>query len=91
LENVLEHAITICQDKVLERRHLPIFLQKGLAPAEPSQEIAEGLDELSQYGEKRRILEMLARHNWHRGKTARGLDMDRTTLWRKMKKYRLNS
>jgi len=91
LENVLEHAITICQDKVLERRHLPIFLQKGLAPAEPSQEIAEGLDELSQYGEKRRILEMLERHNWHRGKTARELDMDRTTLWRKMKKYRLNS
>jgi transcriptional regulator of acetoin/glycerol metabolism len=30
---------------------------------------------------------MLQHHNWHRSKTAKALGMDRTTLWRKIKKY----
>ncbi len=91
LENVLEHALTICQEKIIERRHLPISLQKGISTRGPSEEPVEDLEAFSQYSEKYRIVEMLKRHNWHRGKTAQELNMDRTTLWRKMKKYDLSA
>jgi transcriptional regulator with PAS, ATPase and Fis domain len=90
LENVLEHALTICQEKVIERRHLPLPLQKAISTKGPPEEPVEDPEALSQYSEKVRILEMLKRHNWHRGKTAQELHMDRTTLWRKMKKYQLS-
>jgi transcriptional regulator of acetoin/glycerol metabolism len=33
------------------------------------------------------ILEMLRRHGGHRGRTAAALGIDKTTLWRKMRKY----
>jgi transcriptional regulator with PAS, ATPase and Fis domain len=90
LENVLEHALTICQEEVIERRHLPLSLQKGISPKGPPEEPVEDQEAFSQYSEKYRIMEMLKRHNWHRGKTAQELNMDRTTLWRKMKKYELS-
>jgi transcriptional regulator with PAS, ATPase and Fis domain len=90
LENVLEHALTICQEKVIERRHLPFSLQKAISNEGSPEELAEDPEAFSQYSEKVRIMEMLKRHNWHRGKTAQELNMDRTTLWRKMKKYHLS-
>jgi transcriptional regulator of acetoin/glycerol metabolism len=39
--------------------------------------------------ERNKLLSTLQKHNWHRNKSARALGMDRTTLWRKMKKYGL--
>ena len=90
LENVLEHALTICQEKVIERRHLPLSLQKAIPTKGLPEEPMEDLEAFSQYSEKVRIMEILKRHNWHRGKTAQELNMDRTTLWRKMKKYHLS-
>ena len=90
LENILEHALTICQEKVIERRHLPLSLQRGISTKGPPEEAVEDPEAFSQYSEKYRIMDMLKRHNWHRGKTAQALNMDRTTLWRKMKKYRLS-
>jgi len=89
LENILEHALIICQGDTIEHKHLPLSLQRGLAPDGQSQ-VPEGPpteDGIGQYGEKLLILETLKRHRWHRGKTARDLHMDRTTLWRKMKRY----
>jgi transcriptional regulator of acetoin/glycerol metabolism len=41
-------------------------------------------------GERQKILDTLNRHQWHRGKTAEQLAVDRTTLWRKMKKYNIH-
>ena len=33
---------------------------------------------------------MLQKYNWNKGKTAAALDINRTTLWRKMKKYNIS-
>ncbi len=90
LENILEHALIICEDQIIERRHLPLFLQKSISPIGPSKEAAAP-DTIRQYSERHRIHEMLERNDWHRGKTARELHMDRTTLWRKMKKYNIST
>jgi transcriptional regulator with PAS, ATPase and Fis domain len=91
LENILEHALIICQDNIIKCRHLPLFLQRKSFPGGPSETPAPNGAPLASRGEKDRIVEMLNRNSWHRGKTARGLNMDRTTLWRKMKKYNLSS
>jgi transcriptional regulator of acetoin/glycerol metabolism len=39
--------------------------------------------------EKKAIIEALQRHNANRGKTAAFLGINKSTLWRKMKKYRI--
>jgi PAS domain S-box-containing protein len=86
LENILEHALIICQEEVIGVKHLPIFMRKALPAAGPEKEASarEGTPT-----EKERILEALKRHHWQRNEAARELHMDRTTLWRKMKRYHL--
>ena len=90
LENILEHALIICQDRILEPRHLPLALQKERQPSIPAQEAAEPLTATRQESERERIRDVLRRHNWNRGQSARELNIDRTTLWRKMRKYNLS-
>ncbi len=87
LENILEHALIICQDDVIEKKHFPIWLIKS----------SNGFSGKRKYhkpggnykNEKEMILAMLKRYRWNKGQTAKALNIDRTTLWRKMKKYDL--
>jgi PAS domain S-box-containing protein len=85
LENILEHALIICREAVIQPGHLPDYLiqvqHPGAAPepATPSEE--------PDSREARRILAALEKTGGHRGNTARELGMERTTLWRKMKKH----
>jgi two-component system response regulator HydG len=85
LENILEHALILCQDDTIEPKHLPIFLRGGICVPGPGGEIPAPEVFPS---ERERILEALKKHNWRRNVAARELGMDRTTLWRKMKRYR---
>jgi PAS domain S-box-containing protein len=86
LENILEHALIICQDEVIEPRHLPIFLRESPGP---TGELQRPMLTERFHGEREEILDALKKHHWNRGEAARDLGMDRTTLWRKMKRYRL--
>ena len=90
LENIIEHALIICQGEVIECAHLPLSLQKTVSASRASEEPIVDLETTPRYSEKLQILAVLRRHNWHRGKSARELNIDRTTLWRKMKKYNLS-
>jgi transcriptional regulator of acetoin/glycerol metabolism len=36
------------------------------------------------------LLDMLRKYGWNKGKTAAALNINRTTLWRKLKKYNLS-
>ncbi len=85
LENILEHAVIVCQDEVIESKHLPLFLKE--IPFERRREVPT-LEPFA--GEREAILKALKKHRWHRGEAARELQMDRTTLWRKMKRYHLH-
>jgi PAS domain S-box-containing protein len=89
MENILEHALIICQGDVIEKKHLPLFLQMGvLSRAEMRTSASHGGD-VPRSDERTKILAALKRNDWHRAKTARDLNMERTTLWRKMKKHKL--
>jgi transcriptional regulator with PAS, ATPase and Fis domain len=89
LENILEHALIICQDSIVEPRHLPLSLKAEQQPSLPAEESTKPLTVAQQESEKERIHDVLRRHNWNRGRSARELNIDRSTLWRKMRKYNL--
>ncbi|UCF95573.1 MAG: hypothetical protein JSW39_08460 [Desulfobacterales bacterium] len=89
LENILEHALILCQEDTIQRRHLPEYLQRRPAVGSPPAPAGRSAAKDPGRGEREKILALLRQHNWHRTQTARALGMDRTTLWRKMKKYAL--
>jgi transcriptional regulator with PAS, ATPase and Fis domain len=90
LENILEHALIVCRDKVIEPSHLPLALQGSRAAPLPAPE-KRTIEKEIEFSEKALILNMLQKHNWKKGRTAAALDIDRTTLWRKMKKLGLHA
>jgi PAS domain S-box-containing protein len=90
LENIIEHAFVLCRGEVVELRHLPMYLQKISGQLEADPISRQGASESREQWERARIEEVLKRHQWHRQKTAKELDMDRTTLWRKMKRYNIS-
>jgi len=89
LGNIIEHALIVCQGEVIERHHLPLVLQKGIAPSLPVEETALPADSTG-ISEKSLILDMLQKFSWNKGKTADALNINRTTLWRKLKKYNIS-
>ncbi len=94
LENILEHALIICQGKVLRLKHLPIqFLRKTPPPEAQKGETERRPDRETEVARRERelILAVLRAHQWRRREAAAELNIDRTTLWRKMKKYRISS
>ncbi|MCG6895201.1 MAG: sigma 54-interacting transcriptional regulator [Desulfobacteraceae bacterium] len=82
LENILGHALILCRDDVVKIEHLPDFLRKWGTRREPG--TADPYH--ANVSERQTILRMLQRCNGNRGQTAKELGIDRTTLWRKMKK-----
>lgn len=87
LKNIIEHAVTIHREGMLDKSHLPLYLSKIYNKARSPD--SPGLKESFSFMEKNRILDTLKTFRWNRHETARALKMNRTTLWRKMKKYNL--
>jgi len=87
LENILEHSLIICQERTVQPRHLPEYLQVYHAPSQAVPAGRRRHSDDSDEKERQILISMLQHHNWHRSKTAKALGMDRTTLWRKIKKY----
>jgi len=82
LENAIEHAFVLCTGDTIEVCHLPPkMIQFSERAAERP---ANGLSDKT---EEAVIREALARNLGNREKTALELGLHRTSLWRKMKKY----
>jgi DNA-binding NtrC family response regulator len=89
LENILEHALIICQEDSIQLTYLPEYLR--VRPVVRKAKLADSGEPAfpSENKERAELLAALEQFSWHRQKAARALGMDRTTLWRKMKKYGL--
>ncbi len=87
LENILEHALIICTDDVIHRSHLPDYLHNRIASANTYRPLSAADARHKDTDDRQRILHFLQANNGNRNKTARALGIDRTTLWRKMKRY----
>lgn len=90
LENIIEHALIVCKDKVIQRKHLPVSLQ-STTEQDHQENKGANLDQEVTFTEKALITDMLKKHGWSRKKTAQALNIDRTTLWRKMKAYKITN
>lgn len=78
LENAIERAVVVCNGHRIEPAHLPILC----APA-PSPSTSESLKEV----EKAHIIRILEKTNWNITKSARILEVDRSTLYSKINRY----
>jgi len=87
IENVLEHALIICTDDVIARTHLPDYIHSRNPSAHTRIPVAAQSDPDTMNDDRQRILNSLQQCQGNRNKTARDLGMNRTTLWRKMKRY----
>jgi len=81
LENVIEHAFVLCPGGMIRIEHLPEYLRPSDAAL-----AGHGPHSLAEL-EIMHIRESLARHNNNRAATADELGINKSTLWRKMKKY----
>jgi len=96
LENAVERAVVLCRQPLIDVDDLPDSIQtfraQGTAPR-PGDELYDRpmpLD-VALEGPERRIIETALRRNaWNRQATAAELDINRTTLYKKMRKHRLD-
>ena len=85
LENILEHALIISREVIIQPDHLPDYVrhdQPSIGEPRPAPPAAAAHNR-----EYQRILAALKKTGGHRRKAAQELGMERTTLWRKMKKH----
>lgn len=91
LDNIVEHAIILCQEEEIRSCHLPTYILErsaltgnGSFDQRSTKRRMSGTDK-----ERQQIIDVLEANQWHREKTANLLSMDRTTLWRKMRKFKI--
>ncbi|NJD62105.1 MAG: PAS domain S-box protein [Deltaproteobacteria bacterium] len=101
LENVLERGMVCARGRVLSADDLPDELKEHCRPRrvstmeKPAEREAAGAEETEsgfkdgEGGEREMILRTMEQHRWNRKDAAVALGIDRTTLWRKMKRLGL--
>jgi PAS domain S-box-containing protein len=87
LENIIEHAFILCKGDQIELDCLPKELIGPSGEMEPS--VVPKEENLFEKAEAEVIEKTLEKCEGNRIKTAQELGIDRTTLWRKMKRYGL--
>jgi DNA-binding NtrC family response regulator len=96
LENAIERAVVLCRRPQIDAEDLPETLHGVAKPQQASAVAADIPDspmalELALETPEKRIIEAaLKRNAWNRQATAAELDINRTTLYKKMRKYRLD-
>jgi len=88
LENVIERAVLLGRGPVIEAEDLPPGLREG-APQRPGPIDIVTLKQAKTEPEKRLILQTLEAHQGSRQEAAKALGINRTTLYKKMKRYGL--
>lgn len=88
LENLIEFCFILCNEHLIGVEHLPEDFQ----PIEQTQEMGDDRNirqDRLKAAEADAIRNALRSSEGHIGKTAKTLGVSRTTLWRKMKRYRI--
>ena len=89
LENILEHALIISQEQEILPQHLPEHVRYPTPPSDTQTALSDPGAGASALKERQKIIQILEQEGGNRTETARALNMNRTTLWRKMKRYNI--
>jgi DNA-binding NtrC family response regulator len=90
LENVIQHAVLMCNAPDLQLRHLPAAVQEsGLPSIEDEPILGDSLHEQRDQAERGVIQRALVSSGFNRTRAADALGISRVTLYKKMKKYGL--
>jgi len=89
LQNVVERAVLLGRGPRIYVEDLPSQMTSGaMLPLEPL--TGKALKDAMEAPERAIILDMLKSHNWNRNQTAEALGINRTTLYKKMKRLGLD-
>lgn len=90
LENFLERAVVLSTGEILDEDVFPEYIGKTREePLSAAESEATSLKEVMKEPEKQIIKKVLDQVGWNRKKAASLLDINRTTLYNKMKEYQL--
>ena len=90
LQNVVERAVLLGKEDSIQLQDLPTeFRIAGVALGAPSGYCGQTLKEALEGPERQIILEVLESNGWNRNETADRLGINRTTLYKKMKRLGL--
>ncbi len=90
LQNIVERSVLLGKGDVIRPEDLPLSLQRetlSSMPLEPSANLKQALAA----PERQIILDMLESNQWNRTQTAEALGINRTTLYKKMKRLGLEA
>jgi two-component system, NtrC family, response regulator HydG len=83
LEHSIEHAFVLCHDRVISLDHIPSEIREY---TDAEKKVTEKLPE----EKPEEVLMALNKTYWNKAKAARLLGIDRSTLYRKIRKYQLS-
>ncbi len=87
LENIIEHGFVLCEGEIIETRHLPPIVRPQ-GKAEPRRGEDEGPKTIRQV-EQTMIEQAIRRNDGNKTAAARELGINKSTLFRKLKKKRI--
>lgn len=93
LENIIEHCFVLCSEDNIKTDHLPPHLRITAVPPHLKQPIIDpeqSLQSAVHVTEKEIIERTLRENNFNRKVTANQLGMHKSTLFRKIKKFKIN-
>ena len=80
LENAIERAVVVCKGPIIQPENLPIFCAEEYAAPDTN-----SLVEI----EKTHIVQVLNANDWNISRSAKILEIDRSTLYNKIKRYKI--
>ena len=89
----IERAVVLCRRPQIDVDDLPETLHSDRTPHvafDHESDVPQPLEQALEAPERRIIERALKRNHWNRQATATELDINRTTLYKKMRKYQLD-
>ena len=87
LKNIVERIIIIIDKREIARSDIELLLKPGQATMDDIIDESNSFQEFKEKSEKAFIIKQLNENNWNISKTAELLDIQRSHLYNKMKKY----
>ena len=90
LKNLMKRAVLLCQNRIIEHKHLPPSVFKNQEAKTTAKVNSNDLKQVKEHHEREIILKCLEKNKFNKSKTAKELNIDRTTLYNKIKSLGLD-